>query len=241
VKTLVVDIETSPNTAHTWGLWNVNVGLPQLLESGRMLCFAAKWEDEDKVMFHRGKHMVTAAHKLLDQADAVVTWNGNRFDLKWFQSEFIREGMTPPSPFVSVDLCAVVKRQFAMPSNKLDYWATQILGEGKAATGGHHTWIGCMAGDKRAWARMREYNIADVMLTERLFLRLKPYIKALPSPALYGDTEHEGVMSCPQCGSHDVIKRGLAYTALSAYTRYSCKACARWFRGKHRVKAVDGR
>ena len=45
MKTLTLDIETAPQVAHVWGLWQQNVGLPQLLESGYVMCFAAKWED----------------------------------------------------------------------------------------------------------------------------------------------------------------------------------------------------
>jgi hypothetical protein len=238
MRVLTLDIETAPNVGHVWGLWQQNVGLPQLLESGYVLCFAAKWEHEDKVRFHRhdvAKH----AHALLSQADVIVHYNGTKFDIPWLQSEMVRAGMVPPAPFAQVDLCGVVKQRFRFPSNKLEYVASELLGEGKAPTGGHHTWIGCMAGDPKAWARMREYNEADVLLTERLYQRLKPWIK-LPNPALYGDAD-VAEKTCPGCGSSDVRKRGLAYTTLTSYQRYQCVACGRWGRGKNRVKGVDVR
>lgn len=240
MKVLTLDIETAPNLAHTWGLWNVNVGLPQLLESGYVMCFAAKWEHEDKVRFHKGNGMVAAAHKLLTEADVVVHYNGTKFDIPWLQSEMVRAGMTKPAPFVQVDLCNVVKQQFRFPSNKLEYVASELLGEGKAPTGGHHTWIGCMKGDRESWRRMKEYNMADVLLTERLYHRLKPWVANLPNPALYGDAM-PGEVTCPQCGSNNLIKRGLAYTKLSAYPRFSCQSCGRWSSGKRRVGGVDAR
>lgn len=240
MKTLVIDIETAPNVSHTWGLWQQNVGLPQLIESGYVLCFAAKWTDREKVMFHKGPKMIAAAHKLLSDADAVVHYNGNSFDIPWLQSEMVRQQMTPPSPWQNIDLLRVVRRQFRFPSNKLDYVAGELLGEHKEATGGHATWIGCMAGDRKAWALMEQYNRADVELTERLFNVLKPWIRQLPNPALYGDAdvaEH----TCPQCGSDNISKRGLAYTALSSYQRYQCNECQRWSRGKHRVHSIGAR
>lgn len=237
MKTLTLDIETAPNVGHMWGLWQQNIGLPQLIESGYVMCFAAKWAHEEKVMFYRGDKVASAAHRLLTEADLVVHYNGTRFDIPHLQGMMVREGLTAPAPFAQVDLCDVVKRKFRFPSNKLEYVATELLGEGKAGTGGHQTWIQCMAGDKQAWSRMRHYNEQDVLLTERLFERLKPWCK-LPNPALYGDAE-PGDRTCPQCGSANVQPRGLAYTTLSSYHRYYCKDCGRWGRGKNRTNGVD--
>lgn len=228
--------------AHVWSLWKVNVGLPQLIESGEVICFAAKWEHEDKVMFHRGPSLVAAAYKLLDKADAVVHFNGDNFDLPWLRSEFVKAGMTPPSPFASIDLCTVAKRTFRFPSNKLEYLAGELLGERKLPTGGHGLWIKCMAGDRKAWETMRHYNEQDVLLTERLYHRLKPWIKRLPNPALYGDTPvGQDIATCCQCGSVALIRRGLAHTQLQSYVRFSCNDCGRWQRGKNRVGGVIAR
>lgn len=240
MKTLTLDIETSPNLAHVWALWDQNIGLPQLLESGEVLCFAAKWAHEDTVRFHKGKGLVRAAHRLLTEADVVVHFNGDRFDLPWLNSEFIRAGLTPPAPYHSIDLCTVAKRTFKFPSNKLEYLAQELLGEGKAPTGGHGLWIRCMAGDKAAWATMQRYNVADVVLTERLYTRLKPWVRNLPNPALYGDAD-VAEKTCASCGSGNVSSRGLAYTKLTSYQRYQCNDCQRWGRGKNRVRGVDVR
>lgn len=240
MRTLVIDIETAPNTAHVWGIWQQNVGLPQLLESGYVLCFAAKWVGEDKIMFHKGRTMLKAAHKLINQADVVVGFNHIGFDMKWLNSEFVRAGMLPPSPYVNVDLLRTVRAQFRFPSNKLQYVAGELLGEHKAETGGHATWIGCMAGNRDAWARMESYNRADVALTERLYEALKPWIKNLPVSALYGDAM-PGEITCPQCGSNDMHSRGNQYTALTSYQRFQCNACGRWSRGKSGVRRVNAR
>lgn len=239
MKVLTLDIETAPNTASVWGLWQQNVGLPQLLESGYVLCFAAKWEHEENVRFHRGKGMARAAHRLLTEADLVVGYNHVKFDIPWLNTEMMRAGLTQPAPFAVVDLCALVKQRFRFPSNKLEYVASELLGEGKQNTGGHATWLGCMAGDKQAWARMEHYNKADVTLTERLYQHLKPWAK-LPIPALYGDAQ-PGDVTCPQCGSNDVRKRGVAYTQLASYQRFLCSDCGRYSRGKHRLEGVNAR
>lgn len=240
MKVLTLDIETAPNTASVWGLWQQNVGLPQLLESGYVLCFAAKYEHEDRVRFHKGPAMVRAAHKLLTDADVIVGYNHIKFDIPWLNTEFIRAGLTAPAQFATVDLCQIVKQRFRFPSNKLEYVASELLGEGKGNTGGHATWLGCMAGDKTAWARMEHYNRQDVLLTERLYQHLKPWIARLPNPRLYGDAQ-PGEVTCPQCGGNKVRKRGISYTQLCSYQRYLCDDCGRYSRGKHQLEGVNAR
>ena len=51
MKILLLDIESSPNTAHVWGLWQQNVGIKQIMESSYVLCWAAKWLDDKEIMF----------------------------------------------------------------------------------------------------------------------------------------------------------------------------------------------
>lgn len=227
MKTLVLDIETAPNVSHTWGLWQQNVGLPQLLASGYVLCWAAKWVGEPKMHWGRTPKPI---YNLVDKADVVVGFNHIRFDMKHLNGWWLREGLTPPSPYHNIDLCNVSKQRFNMPSNKLAYLAQELLEGQKASTGGHQTWIGCMANKPDAWAKMRAYNEHDVHLTEALYERLKPWIK-LPSPYLYGDVADP--QSCPGCGSTAIRSRGKAYTQLTAYQRLYCPDCGRWARGKN--------
>jgi hypothetical protein len=76
-KILLLDIETSPNTAHVWGIWQQNIAINQLLESSQILCFAAKWLGEKDIVFKSIKNgsykaMLKSIWKLLDEADAVA-------------------------------------------------------------------------------------------------------------------------------------------------------------------------
>jgi DNA polymerase elongation subunit (family B) len=242
MRILICDIETAPILAHTWGLYNVNVSLNQVMESGRVLCFAAKWTDSKQIMFHSEfehgrEEMLKAAWDLFDQADVVVGWNSKKFDCPWLQGEWARMGWTPPSPFAQVDLCDVVKRTFRLTSNKLDYVASEFLGHRKESTGGHGLWVKCLAGDPKAWALMRKYNKKDVQLTGELYERLLPWVKSLPNPALYNGTTAQH--TCPQCASTNLTREGYAYTALSRFQRYRCSDCGRWSRSGKRVEGVD--
>lgn len=237
-KLLVIDIETSPHLADVWGLWNQNVGLNQLRESTRLICFAAKWVGESKVFFasefHDGQEdMLALAYRLIDEADAVVHWNGTSFDMPHLNREFIKAGSPPPSPVVEIDLMKTAKRKFRFASNKLQYVSTYLGLDGKVQHEGHTLWVKCMAGDAKAWAAMRKYNKQDVVLTEQVYERLKPWISAHPNVNLAGGD------GCPQCGSADLQKRGFATTQVSKFQRYRCNQCGAWSRSGKAETRVD--
>jgi hypothetical protein len=104
MKRLTLDIETKAHIVETWGLFNQNVGINQILEPTRMISFAAKWLDNPRVdfysEFHHGRDaMVRAAFALVDEADAVIHYNGKGFDMKHLNREFkehdvrVRDGL----------------------------------------------------------------------------------------------------------------------------------------------------
>lgn len=247
MRVLLIDIETAPNLGWFWGLWKQNIGINQIATSGEVIGFAAKWEGSRKVFWYSTYHhskteMLEAAHRLLDEADVVVHYNGTTFDMPWLRTEFVLAGMEPPSPWVDVDLCNVAKRVFRFPSNKLAY-VTRALGlDTKLETGGFELWRDCMTGDdvakRRAWGHMRRYCMQDTRILEPLLHRLRPYMRSYPNPALYS-TEPE-VDQC-RCGSTNLERRGYAFTNLSKFPKYRCRDCGGWSRGKTAVARVDVR
>jgi DNA polymerase elongation subunit (family B) len=235
LRLLIIDIETSPNLAHVWGMWQQNVGKNQLLEPTHMMCFAAKFVGEEKVHFyseyHHGREkMVRAAHKLLSEADAVIHYNGKRFDIPHLHREFLLLGLFPPAPFKQIDLLEVVKRQFEFPFNALAYVSKALGLPGKVDTGGHELWIACLNNSKKAWNQMKAYNIQDVVLLEPMYLMLLPWIPSHPSWGAY-----EGEDVCPNCGSSQLVREGYAYTAMGQFQRFHCADCKRWSRSNKRV------
>ena len=83
-----------------------------------MICFAAKWLGSDEVLFYSDyqnghAETVKAAHKLLSEADGVITYNGDRYDIKRLNNEFLQLGMAPPkSPalmsYLSISTTALI-------------------------------------------------------------------------------------------------------------------------------------
>lgn len=225
MKILTIDIETSPNVADVWGLWNQNVGINQLHESTRMLCYAYKWHGEKKTYFESewsSDDMLEPLWTALDDADAVVTYNGDRFDITHINREFVQAGYGPPSPFKSVDIVKVVKKHFRFPSNKLQYVSTALGLEGKLQHSGHSLWTRVLEGDEKAQRLMQRYNIQDVVLLEKVYDKLLPWIHTLPNRNLFGGD------GCPRCGSSLLQKRGFSYTNQGQFQRYQCQDCGGW-------------
>lgn len=244
MKLLTVDIETTPNLAHVWQLWGQqNIGLNQLMESSELLCAAYKWHDIDSTFFIYGPNYadvdpgngwgLSDLYDAINLADAVITYNGKKFDIPRLNSAFIENGFDVPAPYHQIDLYQTVKRVFGWPSMKLDYVAGKLLGENKVKHEGHDLWVKCMAGDPDAWARMREYNMQDVVITEKLYDKLKPWIPNHPNVLLY--EENPAFRACPKCGSEHYQKRGFLAKITGTYQKYQCQDCKGWFSDNKRI------
>lgn len=239
-KILLLDIETSPNTAHVWGIWQQNIAINQLLESSQILCFAAKWLGEKDIVFKSIKNssykaMLKSIWKLLDEADAVVHYNGSRFDIPSLNKAFLLEGMFPPSPVIEMDLLKVARNRFRFVSNKLDYIA-QSLGLGKKEKHeGHELWIKCMAKDPVAWQTMEKYNKQDVVLLEKVYHKFLPWIRTGINLSMYSRTGQ----CCPNCGSTSFQSKGYRTTRTTKYQRFVCNDCGTNFRNTKSVKDKD--
>jgi hypothetical protein len=239
MRILLLDIETAPNLVHVWGLWQQNVGIPQIIKSGYTMCWSAKWYGDPNI-FHMNindnthKGMLKEIHRLLNEADAVVHYNGTNFDIPTLNKEFVKHGFLPPAPYKQIDLLRTARSQFKFASNKLDYVA-QFLGLGaKTKHRGHELWSLCMEGDNEAWKEMTDYNINDVILLENVYEVLKPWIPNHPNHNLFSDGQHV----CPNCGGKHLQKRGTYPTAFGLYQRYRCSDCGKWSRNRHKIQGT---
>lgn len=230
-KILTIDIETSPNLADVWGLWDQNISLNQLHASTRMICFAAKWHGKSKVHFasefhHDPRLMVEYAHELVSEADILVHYNGIQFDVKHLNREFLLAGLTPPPPVQQIDLLRVVKARFKFPSNKLEYVADKLGVGSKLKHQGHDMWVKCQAGDPAAWATMKRYCINDVVIEERVYDALRAWVPNHPNMLLF--TDDMAALACTRCGSANMQRRGKTRTLTRVSQRYQCQDCGGW-------------
>lgn len=236
MKLLLLDIETAPNLATVWGLYDQNIALNQLLKPGYTLCWAAKWHGDPDVMFGSilsgPSGMIRRIHKLMGQADAICHYNGNKFDIPTLNKEFLLRKLPPPKPSKQIDLLRVARKRFRLASNKLDFVASTLGLGNKHQHKGHELWLECMAKKKDAWETMEAYNKQDVILLEKVYDRLLPWIDGHLNRSVFGDT-----FCCPKCASQRYQKRGTAITTGGRYTRFQCLSCGGWFRLNLRMPA----
>jgi len=226
-RILLLDIESSPNIAYVWGKYEQNV--IEYVKEWTILCFAYKWLGEKKFYTESAQHndyandseAVHKLHELFEEADVVVAHNGDRFDIKKINARFIYYGLTPPSPYRTVDTLKEIKRVSSFNSHKLDDLG-ETLNFGRKEKVDFSVWKGCMAGDEKAWKTMLKYNVKDVVLLEKLYKRILPYMRH-PN---YGVYTLDSV--CPRCGSKKLQRRGYRYTNTSKFARFQCQNCGGW-------------
>lgn len=235
-KVLIFDIETSPNIAYVWGAWKQNISGKQFLEKSYIMSFAAKWLDDDRVVYVENRHnndkyLVTELYRLLDEADVVVAHNGKKFDLPKVLGRGLVHGLKPPSPYHTVDTLLVARKRFGFVSNRLADLCHELglteKDEHKNFAG-FDLWLQCLKQNDAAWAEMKHYNIQDVYALEDLYKRMLPYIDNHPN---VGVSE----CSCSNCGAVNLQRRGVYRTKAGlSYQRYVCKDCGSWSRTKTR-------
>lgn len=245
MKTLLLDIETLPTKAAVWGLYGVNISINQIIEPGQTVCAAMKWlgEPDKKAKFVSSwkdgfSPMITALHDAMNEADVIITYNGQRFDLPTLHREFLLAGLTPPSPSKSIDLYRTVRKQFKFVSNKLDFVCQQLGLGSKTHHKGMDLWTGVEAGNRKDQKTMEVYNKQDVFLLEKLYNRLLPWIPNHPSTVV-----HDGltdVPRCPTCGGAHVQRRGYHITKVARYHRLHCQDCGSWSRERTVAEKASG-
>ena len=226
-KVLLIDIETKPAQAYVWRAYGEqNVSPDQVVDSGGVICVGAKWLGEKKTYLysdweHGHVEMLKAIHEMISYADSVVTYNGDRFDLPKLQGEFLLAGLTPTPPVTSIDVYKSVKK-FGFFISKLAVVGPLLDLGAKQDTGGFKLWLDVMAGNVSAQKKMARYCEQDVKLLEKLYLRIRPYIRNHPHMGKVG--AHE----CGACGSHHVQSRGTRRTRAYKIARLQCQACGSW-------------
>jgi len=230
-KILIYDIETSPNLAYVWGKWQQNVIAFE--KQRELLCYAYKWLGDRKVQYNtkesraNDKALVRSLANLLNEADIVVAHNGDEFDRKVLKARMLYWNMDPLKINCSVDTKKAAKSYFSFNGNSLADLC-EYLGIGKKAhTPGFDMWLGCIRDNPRSWAQMVHYNKRDVVLLEKLYKRLQPWVENHPNIAkiLLKDSNRQ----CPICLSEKVIKNGVRATSAAVTQRWDCLSCGKKF------------
>lgn len=239
-KVLLFDVETSPIQGYTWTTWDANV--LKILEPSKVISIAWKWLGEDEVFcktiadykgYKKGvindEKLIKEAWDLLDQADVTVGHHSDAFDIKKLNARFIYYSLGAPSPYKSIDTKKSASKYFKLDSNSLNNIGQYLNLGKKVENSGFSLWDKCINGELEAWSLMKEYNIGDVILLEKIYLALRPFIQNHPNLGLIAGNEYKE--SCPSCQSEDVSKRGFSVTRTGKRQRFQCNSCGAWSQG----------
>lgn len=245
-KRLIFDIEVSPNIGWFWKPehW-LRVDHSNIILEGKIICICYKWADEKEVYFltwdhkHNEREMLLKFIKVVNQADELVTHNGDKFDIPWVRTRCLVNGVSMMPDYVSIDTCKEAKHKFNFMSNKLSHIAKVCgLGE-KLDTGGAKLWKQVLMGETELenrdfWKRlllgnnpaalkkMVRYCKNDVRLLERVWNKINPYIRA---KSHFG----EATNTCPECGSNHIVINKHTITAGGTHkVSFHCRDCGKY-------------
>lgn len=230
-KILLFDIETSPNLAYVWGKYQQDV--IAFKKERELLSFAYKWIGESKIHCYTKEHrdndfdLVAKLTQILNQADMVIFHNGHKFDRKVVRTRALYHNIAPHKTAASIDTCKVARERFGFNGNSLDDLCRYLELGRKLPNKGIDLWLGCMKDDPKSWTTMRKYNIHDVILLERVYKRMRPWIEDHPSMKSVDTLKTLAV--CPNCRSKNSRKQGIRAAATTLKQQWQCTECGRWY------------
>lgn len=232
-KILLWDCETMPNIAAIWGKYEQDALWYE--REGYMFCFSYKFLGDKRTRVlslpdfktykknpHDDKELIQALYALFEEADVIIAHNGDSFDQKVANGRFLVHGLTPPAPYKQTDTLKIARKNFKLNSNKLDDLG-RILGVGrKERTGGIDLWYDVYHGDQKAVKKIVSYNIQDVNLLERVYMKLRGWDTNSAPVNVYEGRPN----ACRVCGS-DKIYAGMKYRATNTtlYQYFRCMGC----------------
>lgn len=237
-KIIVFDLETLPNLKEVLreypGLSNYP-GLTLKASLNSIICAGYKYVESPKVHcinawdfkgwaknVNDDRALCEALFEVLHDADAVVTFNGKRFDWPFFQTRLAINGMPLLPKIKHIDMCSVVKRHFRFFNNRLNTVSRYLLDDKKEEHEGWALWEKVHSRDEKALKDMERYCKKDVLLLERLFLKYRSLCPDIPNYNLY---LMNPAKLCPSCGSDKLHRHGYQISKARKYLRYQCQVC----------------
>jgi hypothetical protein len=164
--------------------------------------------------------------RLMEKADIVLGHNAGNFDNKRMNTDIVKHKLTPPPPFKVVDTLRIARKYFGFNQNSLKALAEFLGLPHKLETGGYPLWKACMAGDRKAWAKMSRYCYGDIVTAEAVYLRLRPWDQHHPATRPREDGNKNP--ACPMCHERKLQSRGYAVNRKGKFPRAQCRACGHW-------------
>lgn len=206
---------------------------------GFVICIGYKWLHEKKanvLMLDQAdlkrfddKKILAEFSLLFNEADLVVGHYASVFDRRFIQGRLLINNLPPIPPTKMRDTCMISRSAANFSSNRLKHLCKILnLKQQKMENGWPLAWFQVMTGDMKALKGLADYCKGDVLATEELYMRLRPFDNAHPRVEM-------DRAKCPVC-SGAVQYRGYSFVAGKRYRRFQCVGCSKWGRENNAVK-----
>ena len=201
-------------------------------QRGRLYVFGYKWMGEKKVhtpsiiddnppceccglMKLDDRGLVKVAHKILSQADVVVTFNGRLFDEPFLRSKFMRGNLPVLGFSRHVDLYQIARHKMRLAPKSLANISHYLQLKHQKTKLDWDIWTQAGDGQSKAMRYIQAHAAADVLVTEELYQRFLPYIPQ--HPFMFEDRA-----VCSRCGSK-MMRDKVISTLASPKVQYVCR------------------
>jgi len=227
-KIMIYDIETSRVTAKLWWSGKQFINSSQIIEDPTIISIAWKWLGEDEVYTlnwdmkkHCDKDMLKTFLKEYNKADMIIGQNNDRFDNRWINARAVKHSLFVDTNIKSFDIMKQTKRLLRLPGYSMAYISKYLGVTQKQSHEGILMWdmveSGTVIEQKEYMRKMLDYNIGDIITTEEIYLKLRPYM---------GLKIHVGVIkgeekwTSPNTGTTDVELYKTSVTPVGTIQRF---------------------
>ena len=254
-RVVTLDIERIPGRARVkhrgltiegefWDLngWKHTIGrrihADDVKEWPRTICAAWKWYDSEDVEFAAEWQVggydgfMRAVWDVFDQADLIIGHNADRFDARHLMGGWAEMGLPAPSPYKVIDTLKIARGTFAYESNTLDALNKRLGIDAKTDKYDARIARAAVNGDKEAQETLSAYNRGDIIASEALFDRLRPFAKGIPHLGMWTDD----ALACPSCGHTMTATGKTVHANVQRYEHLACPNCGSHARGTTTLK-----
>lgn len=238
-KIILFDVEMTHNLVRSYNLIPRYIPHRDIVKERYLIC--ASWKELGKSKIHSVSVLegdaldddyvvVKKLYDVLSDCDAVVGHYSDKFDMRVLNARMAYHGFPPLPPIIQIDTYKIAKSKFYFNSNSLDYIG-KYLKVGRKIYIDQSLWERCEEGDPTAIRDMVKYNKGDVLLLDRVYKKLFPFVPAKLNYQLFTLKP-----VCPACGGKHVHSKGIQFTKARSYRRYKCQTCGHPFRSNKAIK-----
>lgn len=232
LRTVFIDIETSPCVGWFWRTGKTNITVDQILDHTKIICICWVWGDSKhrhKLFWDENqddKQMLIAFVEAVKDAECVVGHNEKQFDLKILNTRIAFHSIKSQLPLMLIeDTLLLTRKVFNLPSFKLSYLLRYFDIKRKIHVDSS-LWINVVFNKcLKSLKQMGDYCANDSVTVKLLYERLYVY---LPSKQNYAIVKGNNRL-CPNCGKETLINNGYRYNSLGKRCRMRCSSCGKGF------------